>query len=313
MEIYSDPLRQLRQKTERMNHLERILNHLYDRQKSIECSVHDLELADNKEQADVERLEGKTFAAFFYGLIGQKDDRLSKERTEALASRAKLETAERELLALGREIADYEAELESLSGCDVQYASLLEEKLEQIRSSAHPNAAVLLRLMNEITAAEHRMKEIDEALEAGKKAKKAARNVIDELDSAEDWGAFDAFGGGTVAGVMKHSHLDTAQERIWTMRKNLEKFRTELSDVNIHADLQVNVDGFTKFADVFLDNFFVDFDVLDRIKNSRSQVRHVMEQIERTMRQLKDSRKQTEKALQQLRQKYEDVAVESQL
>ncbi len=313
MEIYSDPLRQLRQKTERMNHLERILNHLYDRQKSLECSVHDLELADNKEQADVERLEGKTFAAFFYGLIGQKDDRLSKERAEALASRAKLETAERELAALCKEIADYEAELKSLSGCDAQYASLLEEKLEQIRSSAHPNAAVLLGLMNEITAAEHRIKEINEALQAGKMAKKAARTVIDDLDSAENWGAFDAFGGGTVAGVMKHSHLDTAQERIWTMRKHLEKFRTELSDVDIHADLQVNVDGFTKFADMFLDNFFVDLDVLDRIKNSRSQVHHVMEQIERAMRQLRNSRKQTEGELQQLRTKYEDIAVATEI
>lgn len=48
-----------------MNHLENILNHLYEKQSSLECTVHDLQLAYDKEQADVKQLEGRTFAAFF--------------------------------------------------------------------------------------------------------------------------------------------------------------------------------------------------------------------------------------------------------
>ncbi len=309
MSSQNEMLRELHRKARRMEHLENRLNQLYEARTDMECTVHDLQLADDKEQADVRQLEGKTFAAFFYGLVGQKDDRLSKEQAEALASRARLETAEQELLAISREIADYEEELASLTGCDARYAALLQEKRDAVAASGKPEAAELLRLEEEITAAEQRLNEIREALAAGKAAKDAAKQVLSELDSAEEWGAFDAFGGGLVAGIAKHSHLDSAQEKLWYMRQNIEKFRTELADVDIHADLQVNVDGFAQFADIFFDDFFTDWSVLDRISNSKSQVRRVMEQVEGVMRRLRETKQDAKAAAERLTAERDELII----
>ena len=47
--------------------------------------------------------------------------------------------------------------------------------------------------------------------------------------------------------------LDDAQEQIEQLQVELRRFKTELSDVEIAADLQVTVDSFLKFADFFFD------------------------------------------------------------
>ena len=44
-----------------------------------------LEKSKLAEQADVDRLEGHSLAAFFYQVIGKMDEKLDKERQEAYA------------------------------------------------------------------------------------------------------------------------------------------------------------------------------------------------------------------------------------
>ena len=46
-----------------------------------------LEKSKLAEQADVDRLEGHSLAAFFYQVIGKMDEKLDKERQEAYAAR----------------------------------------------------------------------------------------------------------------------------------------------------------------------------------------------------------------------------------
>ena len=48
-----------------------------------------LEKSKLAEQADVDRLEGHSLAAFFYQVIGKMDEKLDKERQEAYAARVK--------------------------------------------------------------------------------------------------------------------------------------------------------------------------------------------------------------------------------
>ena len=46
-------------------------------------SLKKLEKSKLAEQADVDRLEGHSLAAFFYQVIGKMDEKLDKERQEA--------------------------------------------------------------------------------------------------------------------------------------------------------------------------------------------------------------------------------------
>ena len=45
----------------------------------------ELERTKLAEQADVDRLEGRSLAAFFYGVVGKMDEKLTQERAEAYA------------------------------------------------------------------------------------------------------------------------------------------------------------------------------------------------------------------------------------
>ncbi len=100
----------------------------------------------------------------------------------------------------------------------------------------------------------------------------------------------DVMGGGLMADLAKYEELDDAQEQIEQLQVELRRFKTELSDVEITADLQVTVDSFLKFADFFFDGLFADWAVLDHINQAQSRVENTKGQIKRVLALLKKMR-----------------------
>ena len=125
-----------------------------------------------------------------------------------------------------------------------------------------------------------RKKELKEALDAGKTALHTTEEVMDCLDSAEGWSTWDVMGGGLGVDLAKYDRLDEAQEQVERLQVELRRFKTELTDVEINADLQVTVDGFMRFADYFFDNLFTDWAVLDHISQAQEQVKDTRKQIQ---------------------------------
>ena len=109
------------------------------------------------------------------------------------------------------------------------------------------------------------IKELTEAIWAGKDALRTTHQVLETLDSAKGWSTWDIVGGGLLVDIAKHRELDHAQEQVEQLQIDLRRFKTELVDVEITAELQVSVDGFLKFADFFFDGLFADWAVLDHI------------------------------------------------
>ena len=89
--------------------LEVKLTELQHQRQTFESEDTTLRAAFRKEQADVERLEGRSLANYFYQVVGRLDEKLDQERQEAYAAKVKLDAAEREL-------AGIEADLQSLNG-----------------------------------------------------------------------------------------------------------------------------------------------------------------------------------------------------
>lgn len=112
------------------------------------------------------------------------------------------------------------------------------------------------------------------------------KNIQTSLDSAESWGTWDLFGGGLLTDLSKHDELDNAQAMVEKLQIQLRRFKSELADVAVDADLQISVDGFTRFADFFFDGLFADWAVMDRIDQAQIQVRRTRGQIEGVLRKL---------------------------
>ena len=286
MTYYDDRLRQLQEQLARQGQLEAQRTELRRQRDDLAVHVRELEAAKLSEQADVDKLEGRSLAAFFYNVVGKMDEKLTKEREEAYAARVKYDAAARELEGVEGDLRRCEAELAGLRDCQRQYDALMKEKTEAIKADDGEIAGEILKLEERIAFLESQKKELREAISAGQSARSTADSVLSSLDSAEGWGTWDLFGGGLISDLAKHSHLDEAQGNIEHLQSQLRRFKTELADVRISADMQVNVDGFLRFADYFFDGLFADWAVLDKIGQSQSQVQSTRSQIENVLSRL---------------------------
>ena len=122
---------------------------------------------------------------------------------------------------------------------------------------------------------EHQLREVREALFAGRRAETCLSQVLDSLDSAEGWGMWDMFGGGMISTMMKHERLDDAQDGLRQVQRALSDFRTELADVGDIQIPDISIGSFATFADYFFDGFFVDWYVQSNINDAQHGVSQV--------------------------------------
>lgn len=302
-------LQALQEKIVRQHKLRSVRESLEGQKAQLQKRVWELDRARAAEQADVDRLEGRTLAAFFYAALGKKEEKLSLEQQQAYAAQVKYEAAARELESVAGDLERTEEELRSLQGCEEQFRAMADQKLSEIKAAGAPEAARILELEKQLAQNAAGQKEIGEAVQAGQAALSTVESILSSLDSAEGWGTWDLVGGGFLADVVKHERLDDAQEEIERLQVQLRRFRTELADTQIYADLQVRVDGFLLFADFFFDGLFADWAVLDHIQSSKGQISHVRRQIQDTLERLEQTAEELDGKSREIRKELDALAV----
>ena len=313
MTHYDEELQCLQQKLARKRRLEMMLKDLYEQKGELQSKVRDLEISRQKEESDVDRLEGRSLSSLFYRIVGKKEEKLDEQRREAYAAAMKHEIAVHELGAVEENIRQYEKELSGLNGCEMEYARILKEKVKAIKATKNPVAEKILQQEEQISYLDNQKKEINEAISAGKRAKSITDAVLSQLSDAEGWGTWDLMGGGLISDLAKYSSLDNAQKKIEELQVQLRCFKTELADITIHADMQVNIEGFLRFADYFFDGLFADWAVLDKIEQSQEQVKQTKRQIEAVLHKLSEMLHTTDMDLQETKRKLDDLVVKTEL
>lgn len=127
-----------------------------------------------------------------------------------------------------------------------------------------------------------------EAVEAGERALLSLRAAQDQLNRAKNWGLLDLFGGGLITDFLKHSRLDDAVSCMNQAKKDLQIFQRELNDIDVPMDLQVEVDGFLKFADFFFDGIIADYFVQSKISKAKTEVEDAIYRVESLLLDLKE-------------------------
>lgn len=129
-------------------------------------------------------------------------------------------------------------------------------------------------------------REVIEAIETANVALKALKQADSDLNSAGNWGIADLLGGGFFISMIKHSRMNDAQKHMDEARWALEKFSKELADVDQGLNLGLDTAGFLDFADVFMDNFFVDWMVQSQISDAQKNVRMAIRRVQEIKDQL---------------------------
>ena len=305
-------LLELQQKIASKPSLEAKLRELQDQKLEFDRKVTSLRVAFREEQADVEKLEGRSLANYFFQVVGRLDDRLTRERQEAYAARVKLDAAERELAGIEADMEEIYARLSDVRRAQEQYDAALAQKRLDLRASDTEAGQMLRELEEHLAALENRKREIREALNAGSSARATADRILRELNSADNWNTWDMFGGnGVITHMAKHGHLDTAQDLTEELQQKLRKFKTELADIQITADTQVNIDGFLRFADYFFDGIFADWAVGNRISESISSVSGTRDKISATIRKLESMEAAANREIAQCQAKLDQIIIET--
>ena len=300
----------LQQKIAMKSSLEAKLNELHTQRRTYDREVISLRVAFRKEQEDVEKLEGRSLANYFFKVVGKLDDKLDQERREAYAAKVKLDAAERELTGIESDMQEIQSQLTDIRIAEAMYQEALAQKRLSLRTSGTETGDQIIELEQKIAVLEAQKREIREAINAGYSARATADRILSELESADGWNTWDMFGGGGIITHMaKHSHLDDAQELVSELQSKLRRFKTELADIQITANVQVNIDGFLRFADCFFDGLFADWAVGDKISQSMNSVSGTKSQISRTLDKLTQMERAAENELVQLRLRLDNLIV----
>lgn len=265
-----------------------------------------------KEQDDVDKLEKGGLRALLLSLTGDKEERLSRERREALAAKCQYDQALEDLDYLEGRLRALRGEQEVLRGVQRRLEELSREKAELLKQLGGRTGEELMELDRRQAELESQLREVNEAVSAGEWANSCLEQVMGSLDSAEGWGVWDMLGGGLIATAVKHSHLDDAQDGLRQVQRALSDFRTELADVGDLRAPDIQIGSFATFADYFFDGLFADWYVQSGIHDAQGGVTEVRGKVLDVLRALGEARRALERELEQTeaaRQRLLDSAV----
>ncbi len=223
-----------------------------------------------KEESDVGALEGLSMTALFQTVLGNRDERLKKERQEFLAAKLKYDQAMASQADAQLEVQRLRDKLLTLAEADADFQRLTDEKGTLLSNANDERAEKLLSFTEKLTDLNAHSKELQEAVQAGQAALDSLNQVRAELGSAANWGTWDMLGGGTISTMIKHSKIDSAKQQAQYAQRQLNRFRKELVDAGQLLHSSIEVDGFSTFADYFFDGLIADWVVQSRIQSATS-------------------------------------------
>ncbi|KTE90987.1 hypothetical protein AT727_05150 [Desulfitobacterium hafniense] len=293
-------LAQAQQGAARLHKVDAMLKKLGEELQELENHEQELKRILAQEMLDVEKLESKGLSAFFHAVRGNLEERIEKERSEALAAKLKYDQAGQDIKEIHASIAKLSAERLNYVDSPAEYRDLYAQKQQILLEEQGAMAQEILALTDEKNRRRINLKEIDEAIEVGGQVLDSLNQALRNLSSAEGWGTWDLLGGGMISGLAKHSHINSAQENIEKTQSLLRQFKTELTDIRIGTELSLKTEGFIKFADFFFDGIIADWFMQTRITESQASVENVKNQVQSIMTKLHELKTQERKRLDRL-------------
>jgi hypothetical protein len=267
---------------EKLRARDRLQNRLAEVERLLSQEVTRLDGLDvqfAREKRDVQRLEGLSLGSIFYTVLGDKEQRLDRERQEFLAAKLQRDQCQYAISSLELDLADLKYKLSALGNLDSAYQALLERKEKILLSSENDLSHQLLDITGLQANLQADRKELQEAVGSGQTVLTILDGVINSLNNAEDWGNWDMLGGGILADLAKHSKIDDARDQAHQAQELLRRFQRELADIQSAESFLIDISSFDTFVDFFLDSLIVDWIVQSKIHNSLERTTQVRQRV----------------------------------
>ncbi|MBL4936626.1 hypothetical protein JK636_12745 [Clostridium sp. YIM B02515] len=308
--MYEKINREILEVKERVRRREKILSFINHADDNLKNELHrkdELKKILSKEELDVKKLEGLSIKGMFITLLGNKEEKLDKEKAEFLAAKLKYDSCCGTVKSIETDLQKYYGELREIGNANDDYEKLMRKKEQFILNAHDINTRKILDFAEERGSIEADLREIKQAIMAGNSVLNSLERAADALDTAENWGTYDMFGGGIISSMEKHSSIDEAVDYINDARDKLDRFRRELSDVNLSIDVTVDISSFDKFADYFFDGIFADWNVQSKIEDSQYSLRSTIYKVQRVIDNLKVKNDLGEEKLRKVKENFRSV------
>lgn len=268
----------------------------------------------SKEQQDVVKLGKFSFANKIKEWTGKWDEQMEKEINEVAEAELKYNEAEKTVTDLEAEVGRLREQMnrEEFRYVDEDWSDFLKEKEAWIRQNDTVANGTLQKIADDRVRVRSLVREIDEAYEAGDKAKRALDAALDKLGNAEGLSMWDTFlGGGLIVSALKYSEMNSSDDLVHRAQRALRHYETELMDVQNAAteSFNVNHNDFFTFTDIFFDNIFSDWAVHSRIADAKGKLNVVLHDVRRVQDQLRRKRDEAMEELNRLNQQEKDIIV----
>lgn len=292
---------------QRLKQVSAQLDDLYRQQEERREKLDEAAQNLRKEEKDVEDLEHLSFKALWTALTGDKEERLSRERREALAAKCKYDQAAEDLRYLEEKLTALIGERNRLQPVPHTLERLWSEKADLLKAQGGTVGEELTALDRERAELDGQEKELREAISAGENARWRLEAVQNDLDSAASWGTWDMLGGGMLATLAKHDRLDSAQTNIRAAQRALSDFRTELADVGPMEVPDVEIGSFATFADFFFDDIFSDWYVQTGIRTAQDGISNAYRELCAALDRLRWARETLEERREKLEERRKEL------
>ncbi len=237
-----------------------------------------------KEHADVLSLEGLSLTGIFHSLIGNREQKLAIEQQEYIAAKLKYDAARESAQQLKLELTRLESELSLMDEVEREYEQLISEKESYLSASQTQAARELVEMGQRLADLESDRRELSEAIQAGEQALSRLETVRSSLSSATNWGMADMFGGGMLTTMVKYSAMDRAKEQAHEAHQAILHFQQELADTGHNLQASIQIDGFSRFADIFFDGIIMDWMMQSKIQSASTACSETIAKVQLAVR-----------------------------
>lgn len=267
-----------------LNKIQSVKKHYEETVVQVNNSYAELKRLSNileKEHADIEQLEALSVKGLFHKVLGSKEQQLEKERQEYLQASLKYNEHKKSIEVLEYEKELLEKKLKSDETLTKQLKALKKDREHEILTSDTQLSKQLLSISEQADRLFIHKQEVSEAHGQGRKCLEILDLIIHELQKAKQWGQWDMYGGGRRrTGYFKHDAVDRARNLSYQAKHKLIRFKKELADIGIEAyHMDVNVENFGSFTDIFFDNLISDWIIQKKIHNSLINIQRVKDKI----------------------------------
>ena len=108
------------------------------------ASLSELDAVVQREQQDVDKLEGLSLTGLFHAIAGDKREKLYEEKREVLEAKLRADACRDELEPLKAALDEIDADLAAFDGLENEHEAILQDKERAIAGSGSRQAGELL-------------------------------------------------------------------------------------------------------------------------------------------------------------------------